>query len=197
MTAAARRLIVMIMPIALGVGVGVGVGVGGCGAGGSANLAASPSAGTRVTSSAAESTACPSQSQGGDNLPNVCAPSASSTAQRGLSPPPTDSGRATTFPPTTCSDPAVTGVSPGQGEAAGGDTVTVTGSGFGSGLQVLFGGVPGQLVGVSAAGAASVVTPPGPSGGGTVAVTVSCNGATPTMTGPAVSFTYAGSQASP
>lgn len=83
--------------------------------------------------------------------------------------------------------PTVSGVSPGSGPAAGGTSVTISGSGFYPGSSVEFGGV--------AAGSVTYVTPyeltaVAPAGSGTVDVTVSTGEGTST-TSPADQFAYA------
>jgi fibronectin type 3 domain-containing protein len=65
--------------------------------------------------------------------------------------------------------PALAGISPAQGPAAGGTLVTLTGAGFASGMAVRFGASPAASVVVASATQASAVAP---AGSGTVAVTV-------------------------
>lgn len=69
--------------------------------------------------------------------------------------------------------PAVTGVSPDHGAAAGGAEVSVTGSGFTPGATVEFGGVAAPTVLVTGAGTLTATAPPG---SGTVDVTVTDSG---------------------
>ncbi len=90
----------------------------------------------------------------------------------------------------TYADPAptVTGVSPNIGSAAGGDTVTITGTGFSNASDVSFGGVSASFT-VNSDGSITAITPPA-SADGTVDVTVTNFGGT-SATGPADQFTYA------
>ncbi|WP_432014550.1 IPT/TIG domain-containing protein [Streptomyces cucumeris] len=82
--------------------------------------------------------------------------------------------------------PTITGVSPSSGPLLGGQTVTITGSGFAAGTTtVLFGLVPGLSVTVVSPTQLTVVTPPGV---GTVDVTVTTLGGTATLPG---AYTYA------
>jgi hypothetical protein len=83
--------------------------------------------------------------------------------------------------------PNVTGVSPPTGSAAGGDTVTITGTGFSSAYDVSFGGVSASFT-VNSDGSITAVTPVG--NPGTVDVTVSAFGGT-SATSTADQFTYA------
>jgi hypothetical protein len=89
----------------------------------------------------------------------------------------------------TYADPAptVTSVSPNTGTAAGGDTVTITGSGFTTAGSVSFGGVPAASFTVNSDGSITAVTPAGAAG--TVDVTVSAAGGT-SATATADQFTY-------
>jgi hypothetical protein len=82
--------------------------------------------------------------------------------------------------------PTVTGVSPNTGSAAGGDTVTITGTGFTNAYGVSFGGVSASFT-VNSDGSITAVTPAGNTG--TVDVTVSAYGGT-SATSTADQFTY-------
>jgi hypothetical protein len=88
----------------------------------------------------------------------------------------------------TYADPAptVTGVSPSTGSTAGGETVTITGTGFTSAYDVSFGGVSASFT-VNSDSSITAVTPAGSAG--TVDVTVSAFGGTST-TSHADQFTY-------
>jgi hypothetical protein len=91
--------------------------------------------------------------------------------------------------------PVVTGVSPPNGTAGGGDAVNVNGSGFTGANQVMFGGVAGTDVNVVSDSQLTVTSPP-PNACGAVDVTVT------TAAGTSVSssqdlFTYAGDGAAP
>jgi Tol biopolymer transport system component len=81
---------------------------------------------------------------------------------------------------------AVTGVSPGQGPAAGGTTVTITGRGFGPAAAVRFGSVRAANVVVTSS---TSLTATSPAGSGTVDVTVTTSRGT-SATSPADRFTY-------
>jgi hypothetical protein len=81
----------------------------------------------------------------------------------------------------------VTSVSPGTGSEAGGDLVTITGTGFGIGLDVFFGGSPAQSVTIDSVGELIATSPPRVPG--IAAITVSCAGMT-FRPSPAVEFTY-------
>jgi hypothetical protein len=89
----------------------------------------------------------------------------------------------------TYADPAatVTGVSPNSGSAAGGDTVTITGSGFTTASDVSFGGVSTWFT-VNGDGSITATTPVA-SANGTVDVTVTNLGGT-SATSTADQFTY-------
>jgi IPT/TIG domain len=81
----------------------------------------------------------------------------------------------------------ITGVSPGSGSTAGGDTVTITGSGFTNATSVGFGRTSAQSFTVDSGTQITAISPPG---SGTVDITVvTPDGTTPT--GPADQFTYA------
>ena len=78
--------------------------------------------------------------------------------------------------------PALTAISPNNGSADGGDTVTITGVDLGGATSVSFGGAAGTI----AADSASQITVTSPPGNGTVNVTVT----TPSGTSNAEQFTY-------
>ncbi len=82
--------------------------------------------------------------------------------------------------------PIVSGLSPTSGSATGGDSVTITGSGFASATGVSFGTAPAAIVDV---GSDSQMTVTSPAGSGTVDVTVASSAGTST-TNPADQFTY-------
>ncbi|HKS99366.1 MAG TPA: IPT/TIG domain-containing protein [Rugosimonospora sp.] len=82
--------------------------------------------------------------------------------------------------------PIVTGVSPSTGSAVGGDTVTITGSGFTTASDVSFGGVSAAFT-VHSDGSITAVAPP--ANAGTVDVTVSAAGGT-SVTRAVDQFTY-------
>jgi hypothetical protein len=82
--------------------------------------------------------------------------------------------------------PTVTGVAPNTGSAGGGDTVTITGTGFTTATDVSFGSVSASFT-VNSDGSITAVTPAGTAG--TVDVTVSTVGGT-SATGTADQFTY-------
>jgi hypothetical protein len=84
--------------------------------------------------------------------------------------------------------PTVTGVSPNTGSTAGGETVTISGSGFTSAGAVYFGGVEATSFTVNGDGSITAVAPPGTAG--TVDVTVANFGGTSAISAPD-QFTYA------
>jgi N-acetylmuramoyl-L-alanine amidase/IPT/TIG domain len=67
--------------------------------------------------------------------------------------------------------PVVTGISPASGAAGGGDTVTVTGTGFAGATSVLFGSVAATNLNVASDTQLTVTSPP-PNASGAVDVTV-------------------------
>ncbi len=83
--------------------------------------------------------------------------------------------------------PTITGVAPDAGPAAGGTTVTVTGTNFVSGDEVSFGQDDATQVSVASATSITATSPPG---SGTIDVTVSGPGGT-SATDPADQFAYA------
>ena len=84
--------------------------------------------------------------------------------------------------------PAVTGVSPTSGPVAGGDTVTVTGTGFTGTTGVSFGTVAATNLAVASDTQLTVTSPPA-AAAGTVDVTVTTPAGTSAIT-PADQFTY-------
>jgi hypothetical protein len=149
-----------------------------------------PSQSATAAGSLASTTACSTQGGGGDNIPVPCAPTTSPSGGHGLTPPATITEGAT---PSPCSDPTVISVSPGTGSEAGGDFVTITGTGFGLGLEVFFGGSPSLYV-LRSATAVVATSPPGTPG--PAAITVSCAGVVSTPS-PAVDFSYQAVDGSP
>lgn len=146
-----------------------------------------------TTASQASTTACSTQGGGGDNIPAPCAPTTSQSGPPGVTSPPTESvGHKPVS--ATCADPSVTSVSPGTGSEAGGDLVTITGTGFGIGLGVFFGGSRAQSVTIDSGGELIATSPP--RAPGIAAITVSCAGAT-FRPSPAVEFTYQAIAGSP
>ena len=81
---------------------------------------------------------------------------------------------------------AVTGVSPGQGPAAGGTSVTITGHNFGPAATVMFGSARATSVVVDSS---TSITATSPAGSGTVDVTVTTSRGT-SATSSADRFTY-------
>jgi hypothetical protein len=148
-----------------------------------------PSQSATAAASQASTTACSTQGGGGDNIPVPCAPTTSPSGH-GLTPPATFPGET---PPSACSDPMVISVSPGTGSKAGGDFVTITGTGFGLGLEVFFGGSP-SLYALRSATVVVATSPPGTPG--PAVVTVSCAGVV-SRSSPAVEFTYQAVAGSP
>ena len=155
-----------------------------CGSTSSASTGAlGQSSPSTTAASQASSTACSTQGGGGDNIPVTCGPTTSPTGPDGVTGPATISGGAT---PRFCSDPTVISVSPDTGSQAGGERVTITGTGFGLGLTVSFGRSASHysLTSGTVLVATSPAGPPGPA-----AVTVSCAGVV-SRPSPAVDFTY-------
>lgn len=87
------------------------------------------------------------------------------------------------------SAPTVTGVQPQSGPAAGGTTVTVTGTGFGAGTAVTFGGVPAAVNVVSPTQLTATAPAMAAGSPGTVDITVT-NGADASDVSPADQFSY-------
>jgi IPT/TIG domain len=87
----------------------------------------------------------------------------------------------------------VISVSPGTGSKAGGDFVTINGTGFGLGLEVFFGG-SSSLYALRSATVVVATSPPGTPG--PAVVTVSCAGVV-SRSSPAVEFTYQAVAGSP
>ncbi|HVB11206.1 MAG TPA: IPT/TIG domain-containing protein, partial [Bacillota bacterium] len=83
--------------------------------------------------------------------------------------------------------PVVTSLSPAVGPVGGGNTLTISGSGFTGATSVSFGGVQAYGFTVASDGSIAVTVPPGPAG--TVAVTVAGPGGTST-TGSGDLYTY-------
>ena len=84
--------------------------------------------------------------------------------------------------------PTVSAVSPASGPAAGGTAVTITGTNFGAGDTVAFGGSAATGVTVSSATSITAISPPG---SGTVDVTVTGPGGTAPPAPPTSSLTTA------
>jgi hypothetical protein len=97
---------------------------------------------------------------------------------------PAAGGEPTTAP---AAAPAVTGVSPPSGSVAGGDPVTVTGSGFTGATGVSFGTAAASILPGASDTQLTVTSPPNPAG--TVDVTVTTPAGTSAIT-PADQFTY-------
>ena len=81
----------------------------------------------------------------------------------------------------------MTGISPSSGTAAGGDSVTITGSGFTGATAVEFGGVSA----VMQINSDTQITASSPAGSGTVDITVVTPGGT-SANSPADQFSYQG-----
>jgi hypothetical protein len=91
--------------------------------------------------------------------------------------------------------PVVTGINPTSGAADGGDTVTVTGTGFTGATSVLFGSVPGTNLTVASDTQLTVTSPP-PNASGTIDVTVTTSAGTSAASA-ADQFTYVAAAAAP
>ena len=156
---------------------------------------------------------CPTQGVGGDTLAPVLCPSPATGSNGGadgitgpVSPPgspnpspapaspslgisgpvtPTPTPAPFTTPPTPSALPQVTGISPAAGPGAGGDSITISGSGFTGATEVDFGGVSAVITVVSD----TEITVTSPPGSGTVDVTVATPNGT-SVTGAADQFSY-------
>jgi hypothetical protein len=151
---------------------------------------------------------CPTQGVGGDTLAPPCAsPASASTGPNGITGPPAGSGppppppvpsaslgiappvapssTPTTPPPSP--PPQVTAVSPASGAGSGGDSVTITGSGFTGATEVDFGAARAVMT----VDSDTEITATSPPGTGTVDVTVVTPGGI-SAAGPADQFSYAG-----
>ena len=179
--------------------------------------------------SSGTSIACPTQGLGGESTSPACAavaattsppPAAASRLPATASPPPattpapTPQTNVASPTPSSCAVSTVTSVSPSQGSEAGGDTVTITGTGFGAAAKVSFGTASAKTATIQSSTKIIATSPPGQPGQSVVDVTVACNGAdsslvssdrftyvmaTPsaTPTAPASSFTATGGGQSP
>jgi IPT/TIG domain len=97
-------------------------------------------------------------------VPSITAPYAPSSPAPGITAPYAPSSP----PPEAAAPPQVTSVSPASGAAAGGDTVTITGSGFTRATAVEFGGVSAEM----SVDSDAEITATSPPGTGTVDITV-------------------------
>jgi IPT/TIG domain len=148
-------------------------------AGASQSITASPGASAAPGTSGGGG--CPTQGVGGDPIPNLCAPSDSAPAPKGIT-----SLRAPSGSPAPSLSPEVTGISPASGAAAGGVVVTISGTGFVSVTGVEFGTTAAGFT-VDPDGQITATSPPGT---GTVdVVIVTTGGASPDSA--ADQFTYA------
>ena len=91
----------------------------------------------------------------------------------------TQSGNLYRIDPVAAGTPVIDAITPSQGFERGSDAVTITGSGFAGGVQVLFGSTPALDVTIVSSTELVVVTPPLPAG--PVDVTVTNPGAPPTV----------------
>lgn len=87
--------------------------------------------------------------------------------------------------PTVPALPAITALSPTNGAVAGGDSVSITGTGFTGATGVSFGGVSGTALVVNSDTSITVVSPPNAAGAVNVVVT------TPAGASAGVAFNYA------
>jgi IPT/TIG domain len=137
-----------------------------CGGGGGTSEAANGAAGASGTTSHSD-TACPTQGVGGDSVPPPCASLPAPAPPRGLSNPPTAASSAP--PSTSCSPTGITAISPSSGSEAGGDPVSITGTGFCDAVEVRFADVVAPDMDVISDTEISAISP---AGAGTVDVTV-------------------------
>ena len=100
---------------------------------------------------------------------------------------PSPTPTATLTPAGAAQSPQVTGISPASGNSAGGDSVTITGSGFTDATAVDFGGI-GAVMQVNSDTQIIATSPPG---SGIVDVTVVAPGGM-SATSPADLFSYQG-----
>jgi IPT/TIG domain len=126
---------------------------------------------------------CPTQGVGGDSVAPVCVSGSETSSGPTFTPPPTVSA---TLPPS----PTVTAVSPSSGAEAGGDAITITGSGFIDVTQVNFGDVSAEFRVVSY----TEITAVSPPGAGTVDINIVTSAGTSASAG---QFTYVASQTPP
>jgi len=140
--------------------------------GGSVAFGATPATGVSCTA-----TSCTATSPAGSGTVNVTVKTSGGTST-------TSTANQFTYQATPPPVPAVTGVSPSSGPAAGGTAVTVTGSGL-SGGSVSFGSAPASGVSCSATSCTAI----SPAGSGMVNVTVKTSGGT-SATSAADQFTY-------
>jgi IPT/TIG domain len=143
------------------------------------------------------STACPAQGLVGEPTSPPCAPVAL-TASRlpATTSPPAPQASVSSPTPSSCADPTVTGVSPGQGSEGGGNTVTISGTGFGAGANVFFGSAPAQAATIRSSTEITATSPPGQPRRPFVNVTVGCNGTVSAVVS-ADQFTYVTTTPSP
>jgi IPT/TIG domain len=168
--------------------------------GGSSGSGSSPggSSGSGSSAGGGSGSGCPTQGIGGDSVAPLCvtpATSSSSGIQGPVTAPPTNTPTQQSPPtksptqpvPAAAAPPQVTGISPASGGTAGGDSVTITGSGFTGATAVKFGGVTAQMT-VDSGTEITAINPPG---SGTVDVTVVTPDGT-SATSAADQFTYQG-----
>lgn len=153
-----------------------------------AGLGCGHGTGTTGVAAVGTSTGCPTQGVGGDTVPPACVPQTQSPST-GITPPPAESSQppsitappvestpapsitapyAPTSPAAAVALPQVISVSPASGAAVGGDTVTISGSGFTGATAVEFGGVSASMSVVSD----TEITATSPPGTGTVDIAV-------------------------
>jgi hypothetical protein len=103
------------------------------------------------------------------------APAGTGTVQVTVTSPGGTSSQAVMFTYVAASVPTLTSVTPSQGPATGGNTVTLTGTNLSAVTQVLFGGTPATLFTLVSATQITAVAPPGT---GTVQITATSPGGT-------------------
>ena len=160
--------------------------------GGSGSATSSAGGSGSATSSAGGGSArsCSTQGIGGDTLAPLPCRSHASQSGTGIVPLPAPTTVIpTTLTPTTATLPLVTAISPTSGSALGGDSVTITGSGFTGATAVDFGSVSAQMK----VDSDTEITTTSPHGNGTVDVTVLTPAGT-SATSPADQFSYQGEQ---
>jgi IPT/TIG domain len=136
---------------------------------------------------------CPTREIGGDSVAPLCVTPATSpdsgiSGPASASPTPPQAQQSQPQPAPPAAAPLqVTGISPASGGTAGGDSVTITGSGFTAATEVEFGSVTAQMT-VDSDTQITAISPPG---SGTVGITVVTPDGT-SAPSPADLFTYQG-----
>jgi hypothetical protein len=126
---------------------------------------------------------------GGDSVAPACVSGSATSSGPTFTGPASATGPAIS-PSSSPSSPTVTAISPSSGAEAGGDAITITGSGFTDVTQVNFGDVSAKFTVVSY----TEITAVSPPGTGTVDINIVTSAG---MSAPVGQFTYVGSQTPP